>query len=116
MTDYTDELERPSFGVSSMSASDTFFGHWSHRFGNNMAHCTAWFAARPDPCAEPKGFVHLAGYGFKPYRPMLLKLLAHRPNSSAPPLEPMEARGLCLAFQSVLSTIEDPRSGVPRVG
>ena len=77
---------------------------------------TAWFAARPDPCAEPKGFVHLAGYGFKPYRPMLLKLLAHRPNSSAPPLEPMEARGLCLAFQSVLSTIEDPRSGVPRVG
>ena len=106
----------PSARAIYASASDTFFGHWSHRFGNNMAHCTAWFAARPDPCAEPKGFVHLAGYGFKPYRPMLLKLLAHRPNSSAPPLEPMEARGLCLAFQSVLSTIEDPRSGVPRVG
>ena len=106
----------PSARAIYASASDTFFGHWSHRFGNNMAHCTAWFAARPDPCAEPKGFVHLAGYGFKPYRPMLLKLLAHRPNSSAPPLEPMEARGLCLAFQSVLSTIEDPRSGVPRAG
>ena len=60
----------------------------------------------PSQCDAPLAFLHMAGYGNKKFRPMLLRLLSkRRANFSA-----AVAHGVCVAMAEVIADI-DHRNG-----
>ena len=87
-------------------ASSQVFGHWDAEIFSDAARCADWFAQPPSVCDAPLAFLHMAGYGNKKFRPMLLRLLSkRRANFSA-----AVAHGVCVAMAEVIADI-DHRNG-----
>ena len=87
-------------------ASSEFFGHWDAEIFSDAARCADWFTQTPSECDAPLAFLHMAGYGNKKFRPMLLRLLSkRRANFSA-----AVAHGVCFAMAEVIADI-DHRNG-----
>ena len=59
-------------------ASSEVFGHWDAEIFSDAARCADWFTQTPSVCDAPLAFLHMAGYGNKKFRPMLLRLLSKR--------------------------------------
>ena len=87
-------------------ASSEFFGHWDAEIFSDASRCANWFTQTPSVCDAPLAFLHMAGYGNKKFRPMLLRLLSkRRANFSA-----AVAHGVCVAMAEVIADI-DHRNG-----